>query len=53
MEKPVDQAAPILSSQSLANLTARLRAARREMCEHDECDCITNEEHERNLARPQ
>lgn len=49
MENPLMNESP-LSAEQLRDLTNRIRKAYQEMCQKDECDCITIEEHEKNLA---
>lgn len=36
--------------EEIRQLAERIRAARREACERNECDCITYGEHERMLV---
>ena len=39
------------TAEQFRRLADRLRAAHKEECERGKCQCVTFEEHERNLAR--
>ncbi len=40
-----------LTTKQRESLTQAVKTAYRELCEHNECACITQEEHERSLGR--
>lgn len=41
---------PLPSAEEVRRLTDAVRAAHKEMCERNECQCVTDKEHQRMLA---